>query len=52
MASTKPSFKQVLRKISEVERIEYQIAIRNNKLERHLKKWNKWHSIEDFPITQ
>ena len=54
MTSTKPSFRQVLRKISEVERIEYQIAIRNSKLERHLKKWNKWHSIEleDFPRTQ
>ena len=54
MASSRPSLRQVIRKISEVERIEYQIAIRNSKLARHLTKWMKWSSInlEDFPSTQ
>ena len=54
MTSSKPTLKQLIRKISEVERIEYQIAIRNSKLDRHLKKWKKWTEmdLENVPSTQ
>ena len=41
MISSKPSYRQVLNKISEVENIEYQIAVRNAKLNLHLRKWEK-----------
>ena len=46
MASSKPSYRQVMRKISEVENIEYQIAVRNAKLDVHLRKWSKWHNSD------
>ena len=54
MTSSKPTLNQFIRKISEVERIEYQIAIRNSKLDRHLKKWKKWTEmdLENVPSTQ
>ena len=37
MVSTKPTCRQVIKKISEVENIEYQIAVRNAKLNLHLR---------------
>ena len=44
--SSKPSLKQVIRKIAEIERIEYHIAKKNSKLDRHFRKWTKWNSID------
>ena len=44
--SSKPSLKQVIRKIAEIERIEYRIAKKNSKLDRHFRKWAKWNSID------
>ena len=39
IAYSLPSFDKVKSKIREVERIERHIALRNSKLELHLKKW-------------
>ena len=43
-ANSKPTFEQINAKIVEIENIEYRIALKNKKLERHLIKWKLFSS--------
>ena len=45
-ANSKPTFEQINAKILEIENIEYTIALKNKKLERHLTKWKLLSSYE------
>ena len=45
-ANSKPTFEQINAKIVEIENIEYKIALKNKKLERHLTKWKLFSSYK------